>query len=163
MTRLKAGDLAPDFTLRDHRGEETRLSSFRGKKHVLVAFVPEAWAPVCTAEVTSLRHEESAFDLADAQVVVVTPDNRPAQKAWAEDLRLHFPVCSDFWPHGDVARRYGVLRQDGLCERALFLVDKQGKLRFVQVLEMGFQPDTTVVLEEVEKLRKEAQRAAFES
>lgn len=161
MARYKAGDLAPDFTLRDQFGEEVRLSSYRGKKHVLLAFVPEAWAPVCTAQVASFKKEESAFDLADTQVLVLSCDTRSSQKAWAEDLKLHFPVLSDFWPHGDIARRYGVLRDDGVSEQALFLIDKQGKVRAVQVGERDLQPDTTVILAEVDKLRREAQRAAF--
>jgi len=86
--------------------------------------------------------------------VGISCDPTPSQKAWAETIGgLSFPLLSDFWPHGDVAKKYGVLREAGFSERALFIVDKQGVIRYIDVHELREQPDEEVLFEELRKLR----------
>jgi peroxiredoxin len=90
----------------------------------------------------------------DAQVVGISCDSPHANRAWAEHIGgLSFPLLSDFYPHGDVAKKYGVLREQGMPERALFIVDKQGTIRYIDVHDIGEQPDEEVLFEELPKLR----------
>jgi peroxiredoxin len=140
---LKPGDQAPDFELRSHRGETVRLSEYRGRKNVVLAFHPLAFTPVCTSQMRAYALERSRFDHADAVVLGVSIDAQPAKSAWAESLGpISFDLLSDFYPHGEVARKYGVFREhDGISDRAVFVIDKQGRIAWVRTYEIPEQPN----------------------
>ena len=132
---LKAGDTAPDFELRSHRGGTVKLSDFRGKKNVVVAFHPLAFTPVCANQMTAYESDRARFDESDTVVLGLSIDAQPAKAAWAQTLgSISFDLLSDFYPHGEVARQYGVLREkNGISERAVFLVDKSGTIAWARV------------------------------
>lgn len=140
---LKVGDEAPDFELRSHLGGTVRLSDFRGRKNVVVAFHPLAFTPVCANQMRGYQMDGDRFDRTDTAVLGVSIDPQPAKTAWAQSLgAISFDLLSDFHPHGEVAQKYGVFRhKEGFSERAVFLVDKQGKIVWARVYEIPEQPD----------------------
>ena len=154
MAALTPGTPAPDFKLKNFDGREVSLSQFRGKKNVLLAFFPLAFTPVCSCQIPSYRDDLGRFESLDCQVVAIGISSVPAHKAWVDSLGgVNIPVLADFYPHGDVARKYGVLREEGFPERSLFLIDKQGVVRYSRVHELKMQPDNSAILEEIKKLR----------
>ena len=140
---VKAGEEAPDFQLRSHRGGTVKLSDFRGRKNVVIAFHPLAFTPVCASQMSGYESESARLDGADAVVLGVSIDAQPAKTAWASTLgSISFDLLSDFHPHGEVAQKYGVFRpKDGISERAIFVVDKEGKVAWSKVYEIPEQPD----------------------
>jgi len=139
---LKTGAEAPDFELRSHRGGTVKLSDFRGKKNVVIAFHPLAFTPVCATQMCMYETDLQRFADADTAVLGVSIDAQPAKAAWAKSLgSISFDLLSDFYPHGEVARRYGVFREkDGISERAIFLLDKQGRIAWSRVYDIPQQP-----------------------
>jgi peroxiredoxin len=126
---VATGDSAPDFTLKDQDGNDVTLSSFRGEKNVVLVFYPFTFTGVCEGELCSLRDDISQFDTGNAQVLALSCDSRHSQRIWAEQQGYNFPVLSDFWPHGAVAKSYGVFNDDlGCANRATFVIDKNGKV-----------------------------------
>jgi peroxiredoxin len=126
---VAAGDTAPDFTLKDQNGNDVTLSSFRGDKNVVLVFYPFTFTGVCEGELCSLRDDLSDFETGGAQVLALSCDSRHSQRIWAEQQGYTFPVLSDFWPHGAVAKSYGVFNDDlGCANRATFVIDKSGKV-----------------------------------
>jgi peroxiredoxin (alkyl hydroperoxide reductase subunit C) len=126
---LAPGAEAPDFTLKDQDGNDVTLSSFRGRQNVVLVFYPFTFTGVCQGELCSLRDNLSDYQSASAQVLAISCDTRHAQKKWAEEQGFTFPVLSDFWPHGAVARAYGVFNEQlGCANRATFVIDQQGKI-----------------------------------
>ena len=126
---VAVGQDAPDFTLKDQDGNDVTLSSFRGKENVVVVFYPFTFTGVCEGELCQLRDDRSDFSAKNAQVIAISCDSRHAQKQWAQAQGFDFPVLSDFWPHGEVARRYGVFNEAlGCANRATFVIDKDGKV-----------------------------------
>lgn len=124
---VNVGDRAPDFDLVDHRGSAIRLSAFRGRAPVIVAFFPFALSGLCSNEIAELAAHDDEFDAAGISVLGVTVDSTFALRAWAERENVAFPLLSDFWPHGQTARAYGVFREDvGFTDRVSFLVDASG-------------------------------------
>ena len=153
MAALPPGTAAPDFTLKSHDGTEISLSQYRGKQNVLLAFFPLAFTPVCSCQIPSYREDLGKFQSLNCQPLAISIGAVPAHQAWVESLGgVSFPVLSDFFPHGDVARRFGVLREEGFPERALFLIDRQGVIRWSLVHELRKAPDNQVILEELRKL-----------
>lgn len=151
--KVAVGDQAPDFTLPAVSGGRVSLSDYRGKKNVLLSFVPAAWTPVCSDQWPGYNLARSLFESHDTVLLGVTVDNTPTQYAWIQAMNgLWFPVLSDFWPHGATAAAYGVLRGDGMAERALFLIDKTGTIRFIDVHDINKRPDLGVIAKELEKL-----------
>jgi peroxiredoxin len=146
---LKVGDEAPDFELRSHRGGTIKLSDFRGKRQVVVAFHPLAFTPVCATQMSGYQADLDRFDSLDAAVLGVSVDAQPAKSAWAQSLgSISFDLLSDFHPQGGVARRYGVFREnDGISERAVFVVDKEGRIAWVRTYAIPEQPDTAELFE----------------
>ena len=139
---VKVGEVAPDFTLPSVGGGEVTLSQYRGEKHVVISFVPAAWTPVCSDQWPGYNIVKEIFDENDAVLLGITVDNIPTLYAWTQQMgQLWFPVLSDFWPHGEVAKKYGVLRSSGVTERALFFIDKQGIIRDIQVSDINVRPD----------------------
>lgn len=126
---IKVDDDAPDFTLKDQTGNDVTLSTFRGEHNVVLVFYPFTFTGVCQGELCEIRDDPSAFAGADAQVLAVSCDTRHAQAQWAEQQGFTFPVLSDFWPHGEVAKAYGVFNDAlGCANRATFVIDKAGKV-----------------------------------
>jgi peroxiredoxin (alkyl hydroperoxide reductase subunit C) len=153
--KVKIGDTAPDFALPSVAGERITLSQFRGKKHVVISFVPAAWTPVCSDQWPGYNIVKEMFDENDAILLGITVDNLPTLYAWTKQMgKLWFPVLSDFWPHGAVASKYGVLRSDGVSERALFFIDKAGILRDIQVSDINKRPDLEYCATNLEKMNK---------
>ena len=151
--KVKVGEPAPDFTLPSVSGEPITLSRFRGRKNVVISFVPAAWTPVCSDQWPGYNIVQGLFEQNDAILLGITVDNIPTLYAWTKQMgALWFPVLSDFWPHGEVADRYGVLRSDGVSERALFVIDKQGILRAIHVSDINVRPDLEWCAVELEKL-----------
>ncbi|MEY2569977.1 MAG: mycoredoxin-dependent peroxiredoxin [Acidimicrobiaceae bacterium] len=126
---IQTGSEAPDFTLKDQDGNEVTLSSFRGDKAVAIVFYPFTFTGVCQGELCELRDDNSQYSDAGLQVLAISCDSRHAQKVWAEQQGFTFPVLSDFWPHGEVAKAYGVFNDAlGCAIRATFVVGKDGKV-----------------------------------
>ncbi len=151
--KVKIGEPAPDFSLPAVSGETVTLSDYRGKRNVVLSFVPAAWTPVCSDQWPGYNIVKVLFDENDAILLGITVDNIPTLYAWTKQMgALWFPVLSDFWPHGEVASRYGVLRSDGVSERALFVIDKEGILRAIHVADINVRPDLEWCAVELKKL-----------
>jgi peroxiredoxin len=139
---LKPGDEAPDFELRSHRGGTVKLSDYRDKQNVVLAFHPLAFTPVCAAQMCAYQSDLGRLDAAETVVLGISIDAQPAKTAWARTLGpISFDLLSDFHPHGEVAQKYGVFRaKDGISERAIFLVDKAGKVAWARTYQIPEQP-----------------------
>ena len=151
--KVKVGDKAPDFELPCVDGGTLRLSEFLGQDNVVLSFVPAAFTPVCSAQWPGYNIAHEIFDDYDTMLIGITVDNIPTLFAWTREMGLWFPVVSDFWPHGAVAARYGVLRGDGTAERCLILVDKQGIIRYIDVHDVNSRPDFGKLVEAMKKLQ----------
>ncbi|MCU1426892.1 MAG: Peroxiredoxin [Actinomycetia bacterium] len=126
---IEVGQEAPDFTLKDQQGNEVTLSKFRGNDNVVIVFYPFTFTGVCEGELCSLRDDNSDFQAKNAQLLAISCDSRHSQAMWAKQQGFDFPVLSDFWPHGEVARAYGVFNEAlGCANRATFVIDKDGKV-----------------------------------
>ena len=146
---LKPGESAPDFELRSHRGGTVKLSDFTGKKNVVLAFHPLAFTPVCANQMTGYESDLAQFEAAGAAVLGISVDAQPAKSAWAKTLGpISYDLLSDFYPHGEVARKYGVFREkDGISDRAIVVVDKAGKVAWSKVYAIPELPANHEVLE----------------
>ncbi|HET6488726.1 MAG TPA: peroxiredoxin [Syntrophales bacterium] len=154
VLKVKAGDPAPDFTLPSVSGEKVTLSRYRGKKNVVLSFVPAAWTPVCSDQWPGYNIVKDLFDQYDAMLLGITVDNIPTLFAWTNQMgKLWFPVLSDFYPHGKVAGTYGVLRSDGTSERALFVIDKKGIIRYIDVHDINKRPPLESLIRELQRLK----------
>jgi peroxiredoxin (alkyl hydroperoxide reductase subunit C) len=154
VLKVKVGDNAPDFMLFSITGQKVTLSQYRGSKNVVLSFVPAAWTPVCSDQWPGYNIVKDLFDKNDAVLLGITVDNIPTLYAWTNQMgKLWFPVLSDFYPHGKVAESYGVLRSDGTAERALFVIDKKGVIRYLDVHDINKRPSLEVLIRELEKLK----------
>jgi len=155
ILKVKVGDRAPDFTLPSISDEKVSLNQYQGKKNVVLSFVPAAWTPVCSDQWPGYNIVKDIFDENQAILLGITVDNIPTLYAWTNQMgKLWFPVLSDFWPHGAVAKKYGVLRSNGVSERALFVIDKKGALRYVDVHDINKRPALENLVGVLEKLKK---------
>ena len=135
---LSVGDPAPDFTLRDQHGQEVRLSSFAGRKAVLVVFYPYAFSGICTGELTGFRDRLGEFETEDTTLVAISCDPIYTQRAFADRDGIFFPLLADFWPHGAVASAYGVLDEsEGCADRSSFVVGRDGRVAWILHSERG--------------------------
>lgn len=124
---VDVGQESPDFTRKDQNGNDVTLSSFRGEKNVVLVFYPFTFTGICQGELCELRDDLSRYESEDAQVLAVSCDTKHAQKLWAEQQGYTFPLLSDFWPHGEISRAYGVFNEQlGCANRATFVIDKAG-------------------------------------
>lgn len=131
-TTLKVGDTAPDFTLPSTQGKPVKLSDFKGKKNVVLAFFPAAFTGGCTKEMQAYQLDVSKFEGNDTQVFGVSTDNTPSQKEFATKLGVSFPILSDFATR-KISTEYGVLIPDkGMDNRVTFVIDKEGKIAFME-------------------------------
>ncbi len=128
---VETGQPAPDFTLRDQDGADVTLSSFRGHKNVVLVFYPLTFTNVCKGELAGIREDIATYQNDDTQVLGVSVDSVFAHKVWAEEQGYDFPILADFWPHGEVARSYGVFEDAmGVAKRGTFVIDKEGVVRW---------------------------------
>jgi peroxiredoxin (alkyl hydroperoxide reductase subunit C) len=135
---IQVGDEAPDFTLRDQNREEFTLSALRSQKAVLIVFYPFAFTGICTGELNRVRNELDAFQNEVVQIVTISCDSVYAQKIFSTREEFEFPLLADYWPHGEVARAYGVFNDEGgFANRGTFLVDRDGVVRFAEMNSIG--------------------------
>jgi mycoredoxin-dependent peroxiredoxin len=128
---IEVGTKAPDFTLKSQHGEEVSLADFRGKKNVVVLFYPFAFTGVCTGELCALRDRLPSFVNDDVQLLAVSNDSPFALRVFADQEGLEYPLLSDFWPHGEVSRAFGVFDEEkGCAVRGTFVIDKEGVVRW---------------------------------
>jgi len=152
--KVRVGQKAPDFSLPAVSGGMVSLKDYSGKKNVVLTFVPAAWTPVCSDQGPGYNIMKDLFEAHDAILLGISVDNIPTLFSWTNQMgKLWFPVLSDFWPHGRTAAEYGILRGDGLSERAIFLIDKQGVIRYIDVHDINERPSLERLIQELEKLK----------
>ena len=150
---LKVGDVAPDFTLKAADKNEWRLSNFRSKKNVVLAFVPYAFSGVCSTQLPSYEADLKRFKDFDTEIVSISQDSVFALDAWAKAMATTFPLLSDYYPQGQVVDLYGVRHPAGMAERALFVIDKEGIIRSIEVMHSpGEMPDNVDLFEALHQL-----------
>ncbi|MFA5322490.1 MAG: redoxin domain-containing protein [Smithella sp.] len=153
ILKVKVGQSAPDFRLKAVSGKLVSPKDYLGKKNVVISFVPAAWTPVCSDQWPGYNIIKEIFDVNDAVLVGITVDNIPTLYSWTNQMgKLWFEVLSDFWPHGAVAEEFGVLRSDGVAERALFIIDKKGIIRYIDVHNINQRPPLEALVKELQKL-----------
>jgi mycoredoxin-dependent peroxiredoxin len=124
---VEIGDVAPDFELKDQTGQPVRLSDYRGKKAVVLVFYPLTFTGVCESEMCGIRDSMDAFRTEEVETLAISVDSPPVHQRWAHEQGFDFPLLSDFWPHGEVAQRYGVFEERlGIAARATFVIDRDG-------------------------------------
>jgi peroxiredoxin len=128
---VEVGEQAPDFELKDQHGSPVRLSSFQGTKNVVIVFYPLAFSGVCSSELCALRDDFPEITREDVELLTVSVDSTFVLRTWADRDNFDFSLLSDFWPHGDVAKLYGVFDEDkGVATRGTFIIDKAGVIRW---------------------------------
>ena len=135
---LAIGSAAPDFTLKNQHGEDVSLSSYRGKKNVVVLFYPFAFSGICTGELCGLRDDLGSFQNDDVELLAISCDPMYSLKAFGEAEGYKFPLLADFWPHGAVAKSYGVFDEARGCSvRGTFVINKDGNIAWQVVNGLG--------------------------
>jgi mycoredoxin-dependent peroxiredoxin len=128
---VEVGDEAPDFELKDQHGNPVKLSDFRGNKNVVVVFYPLAFSGVCSGELCAMRDDFPEVTRDDVALVTVSVDSMFVLRTWAEREHFDFAMLADFWPHGGVAKAYGVFDDKmGVATRGTFIIDKTGVVRW---------------------------------
>ncbi|MDO9392276.1 MAG: redoxin domain-containing protein [bacterium] len=144
---MKLGQKAPDFVLKDQHNQEFKLSDLNGRK-VLLSFHPLAFTKICARQMQALEKNLKAFDLLNTVPVGISVDTVPSKHAWAKEIKIkNLRMLSDFWPHGKVAKDYGIFRREqGFSERANILVDEFGKVIWIKVYPIKELPELKEVL-----------------
>jgi peroxiredoxin len=151
---VKTGDRAPEFDLAVRADERVRLSDFRGRSNVLLVFHPFAFTAVCEEEARDLQENLEAFRNAQTEIVFVSCDAPPARRAWKKEIGAEYTFASDFWPHGEAAKAYGVFNEsNGAPFRGTFLIDKEGNVIWSLVKTTG-ERRTELVPESLESLQQ---------
>ena len=128
---LTIGTPAPDFTLMDQHGTAVTLSSFKGAKNVVILFYPFAFSGICTGELCALRDDLAPFQNDQVELLAISCDPMYSLKAFADAEKYEFSLLADFWPHGEVAKKYGVFQDErGFSTRGTFVIDKSGVIRW---------------------------------
>ena len=157
---LAPGSEAPDFTLRSTPDQWLTLSEFQSQP-VVLAFYPADWSPVCGDQMALYNEMLKEFHDLGAELIGISVDGAWCHAAFARDRKLHFPLLADFEPKGEVARRYGVYRdKDGISERALFVIDAEGKVHWSFVSPIGVNPGADGILSALEDLQNKQATAA---
>ena len=151
---IEIGDPAPDFTLEDQNEREVTLSEFRGMERVVLSFHPLAWTSVCRDQIQDLEKHRADLKRLNAVALGLSVDSVPCTRAWAEAIGIKKTrLLADFWPHGGVARAYGIFREkNGFSERAVFVVGIKGVVRFKKVYPIKEKPDIEEILRVIEDL-----------
>lgn len=149
---IKIAEKAPEFTLKDNRNHETRLSEFKGKK-VLLSWHPLAWTSVCAQQMQSLEKMKPVFDELNTVALGISIDTVPSKNAWAKNLQIsETRLLSDFWPHGYVAKLYGLFREkEGFTQRANVIVNENMEISFVKIYDIPQLPDLDEIIIELKK------------
>ncbi len=152
MKPISIGEYAPDFVLKDNRGQDIRLSDYKGKK-IFLCWHPLAWTQVCAEQMKALEENLAEFEKCNTVPLGLSIDSYPSKNVWAKQLQIaNVKLLSDFWPHGKVAEDYGLFReQDGFSERANVLIDEEGKVVWVKVYPIPELPDIVEVLKEIQR------------
>lgn len=151
---LNPGVAAPDFSLNATPDQKVSLEDFRGKP-LVIAFYPADWSPVCSDEMALFNEVLPEFHKHQAAIVGISVDGYWCHAAFSRHNHFHFPLLADFEPKGAVAKKYGAYReQEGVCERAIFLVDKNGNIAWSYLSPVGENPGVDGVLEALENLSK---------
>ena len=137
---LNVGDAAPDFELKGTEKSEFKLSDAKGKNNVVLNFFPAAFSGVCSQQMPRIQEQKSMFD-DDTLVFGISVDNSYTLDAWSKQMGIEFPLLSDFWPHGAVAEKCGVMFPVGVAERAVIGIDKEGIVRYIDVHPVLEVPD----------------------
>ena len=159
---LQAGDMAPDFKVPVLIGgvrKEFRLAEYRGKRNLVLAFYPANWDPVSAQQMVTYQVEREKFLARQAEVLGISVDSIMNTTSWEREIGpFDFLLGSDFWPHGEVSRRFGVFREaepfKGASERAIFVVDKSGKIRFTRIYALDQLPDLEETFDALRELAK---------
>ncbi|WP_267244419.1 peroxiredoxin [Streptomyces sp. PR69] len=134
---IEVGAQAPDFELRDNHGRTVRLADFRGGKRVVLLFYPFAFTGVCTGELRALQERLPSFVNDETQLLAVSADSMHSLRVFGEQEGLDYPLLSDFWPHGEAARAYGVFDEEkGCAVRGTFVIDASGAVRWTVVNDL---------------------------
>jgi mycoredoxin-dependent peroxiredoxin len=148
------GASAPDFTLKDQNGRRVTLSDHHGNKNVLLVFFPLAFTGICQGELDQIRDHLPNYQNGSNATLAISVGPPPTHKVWALQNGFLFPLLSDFWPHGDVARSYGVFNDDaGVANRGTFVVDRGGVIRFAECKQPGEARDQSAWTAALEALR----------
>jgi peroxiredoxin len=151
---LQPGTVAPNFTLHVTADQKLSLSELRGRP-VILAFYPADWSPVCGDQMALYNQILPEFQKHKAELLGISVDGVWCHEAFAENRHLHFPLLADFEPKGDVAKKYGVYRaEDGTTERALYVIDAQGKITWSYCSPVSINPGADGILEALENLTK---------
>lgn len=151
---VKVGDKAPLFDLPGIDGKRVALSQYLGVKNVVLSFIPAAWTPVCSGQWPGYNLAKSVFESNEAVLIGISCDNLPSLNAWVVEMGgVWFPVASDFWPHGALAKKLGILRSDGITERAIFIIDKKGVISYIDVHDINSRPDLGQIAEALARLK----------
>jgi peroxiredoxin (alkyl hydroperoxide reductase subunit C) len=154
VLKVKVGQIAPDFTLKAVSGKKVSLKDYIGQKNIVLSFVPAAWTPVCSDQWPGYNIVQDLFEENNSVLLGISVDNIPTLYSWTKQMgHLWFEVLSDFWPHGAVASRYGILRSDGTAERAIIIIDKKGIIRYIDVHDINQRPPLESIIHQLEKLR----------
>lgn len=152
--KVRVGEQAPDFSLKSTSGDTVTLSQFRDKNNVVISFIPEAWTTISSEQLPAYNAAQDTFRSDDTVILIISAESLPSLYAWTSMMEsLWFPVLSDFWPHGAVAKKYGVLRTDGITERATFVVDKRGKIRYIGLQDINMKPSIEEFTRELDRIR----------
>ena len=128
---VEVGEQAPDFELKDQHGTPVRLSSFQGTKNVVIVFYPLAFSGVCSGELSALRDDFPEITREDVELLTISVNSTFVLRTWADRDNFDFSLLSDFWPHGGIAKLYGVFDEDkGVATRGTFIIDKAGVIRW---------------------------------
>nr|WP_255668827.1 peroxiredoxin [Aeromicrobium duanguangcaii] len=150
---VEVGAPAPDFTLKNQHGEDVSLSGLRGR-NVVVVFYPFAFSGICTGELCEIRDNLSVFNDADAEVLAISCDPMFALRAWSDQDGYEFSMLSDFWPHGEVAKAYGIFQEGpGAAARGTYVIDREGIVRWKIENGLGEARDLAAYREALESLR----------
>ncbi len=154
---LGVGEKAPDFTVKSTEGKEVRLYDLlQSGKYVILAFYPAAWTSVCGSEMSLYQECRPEFENLKADIVGISEDNYHSIKPWAESKGIQYLMLSDFNPKGEAAKKFGVLRGDGMAERALFVIDGEGNIRYSYVSPIDENPGADRLFDALEEIEGKA-------
>ena len=148
---LVAGTPAPEFSLKSTPDQVVSLSEFRGQP-VILAFYPADWSPVCSDQMSLYEVVRPEFQRYGAELLGISVDGVWCHLAFAKDRKIHYPLLSDFEPKGEVSRAYGVYHKSGVSERALFVLDESGTIRWSYVSPIGVNPGADGILDALEAM-----------
>ena len=143
---VTVGQPAPEFALKDQNQQEVKLADFKGKKNIVLLFYPLDWSPVCSNEHACMVNDMKKFESLDAQVLGISVDSVWSHKAFAEKMKIGYPLLADFQPRGAVGEKFGVyLPEKGITGRSTFIIDKQGKVSWAKTYDIPSVPDVNEV------------------